>query len=109
LFWHYAGRSLLPRPDGVQAWAPHAEGFALPDRPEFTPAQLLDRKLDNSPDVDRLLDLAAACGPYGFDLLAKRLRRRFEAKLYGDGTDADSEAPQGPRPLGGRPSPSGIH
>jgi hypothetical protein len=70
---------------------------------------LLDRKLDNSPDVDRLLDLAAACGPYGFDLLAKRLRRRFEAKLYGDGADADSEAPQGPRPLGGRPSPSGIH
>lgn len=109
LFWHYAGRSLLPAPATVQAWAPHAEGFALPDRHEFTAAELLDRKLDTSPDVERLLDLAAACGPHGFDLLARRLRSRYESRCAAVDDVADSEALQGPSALRARPPSSGIH
>lgn len=92
VFWHHAGRSLLSLPDGVQPWVPRAEGFTMPPRLTFTPAELMDRKLDASADVARLLELAAECGPHGIDLLCSRLRHRHDARPIAPGQPQAAEA-----------------
>jgi hypothetical protein len=101
VFWHHMPSQLLARPDGVHSWSPSAEGFTLASRPELTPAELMARKLEYSPDVARLLELAAEAGPLGLDLLVSRLRR-----LY-----AQREAAQGPpQAVEGRsPVHPGVH
>lgn len=101
VFWHHAGRSLLTRPDGVQPWVPRAEGFTMPPRMIFTPAELMDRKLDASADVARLLELAAECGPHGIDLLCSRLKHRHSVRSHAPGQPQAAEAP--------RAVPSGVH
>lgn len=75
VFWHYAAPGLMDRPEGVQAWAPSAEGFEMPDRATFTAAELMERKLEGSADIRRLLELADQVGPLGVDLLCQRLRK----------------------------------
>lgn len=100
VFYHYASPALLARPPGVVDWVGHAEGFMLPARRTFTPAELMARKLETSPDVDRLLQLAAQCGPYGLDLLVQRLKRRA-AVVAGGGLAARSDAPAASAVSGG--------
>lgn len=90
VFWHYAAPGLIDRPEGVQSWSPHAEGFEMPERQVFTAAQLMDRKLEGSADVRRLLELAGEMGPLGVDFLCQKLRKMA---AWGDA------APQG-RPEG---------
>jgi len=75
LFWHFASGGLLPRPSGVKLWVSQSEGFTMPEPISLEPAQLMQRKLDHSPDVVRLIELAKACGPGGLDLLFSRLRK----------------------------------
>jgi len=74
VFFHYASPTLFARPRSVQDWISHAEGFTLPDRTTFTPVELMVRKLESSPDVARLVELAVESGPYGDDVLLGRLR-----------------------------------
>ena len=79
VFWHYASPGLIDRPEGVQPWVPRAEGFEMPDRLTFTAAQLMDRKLEGSADVRRLLELAGEMGPFGVDWLCQKLRKMAAA------------------------------
>jgi hypothetical protein len=74
LFYHFASPDLLPLPQGVQPWAPNGLGFYLEKRKVFTPAELMERRLEASGDIQRLLDLAVECGPHGFDYLIMKLR-----------------------------------
>jgi hypothetical protein len=89
LFYHFASPDLLPLPQGVQAWSPFGEGFALEKRKVFTPAELLERRLEASADVRRLLDLADECGPHGFDYLVSKLRRLAASRLPGPASPAE--------------------
>ncbi len=73
MFYHFASPDLVPAPLGVPQWVPGGVGFALEKRMEFTPAELMARKLDASTDVQRLVELAHACGPGGPALLLRRL------------------------------------
>jgi len=75
LFYHYMAPALLTAPSYVQPWAPQSEGFTLPPKTDFTAFELMVRKLDSSPDVQRLLALALECGPHGIELLCQRLHR----------------------------------
>lgn len=83
LFWHYASPDLLEAPPGVQPWASHAEGFSMPERQTFTAAQLMDRKLESSADVRRLLELADQMGPLGVDWLCQKLRKLARRPVEG--------------------------
>jgi len=100
VFWHYAAPGLLVRPDGVQPWVPHAEGFEMSERQTFTAAELMDRKLDGSSDVRRLLELAEQVGPLGLDLLCQRLRR-----MAAQGASSTQGRPRGAEAVFGRPTP----
>lgn len=57
LFWHHA-QGVLPRPLSVAEWSPGAMGFDLDSLPVRNPVELLRAKLQWSPDVRRLVDLA---------------------------------------------------
>jgi hypothetical protein len=92
VFYHYASPALVARPEGVPDWSPKAEGYMLPKRQEFTPWQLIDRKLEFSPDVRRLVELARECGPHGVDLLCSRIKRMVESRDGALGSRSDREA-----------------
>jgi hypothetical protein len=102
IFFHVASPDILALPAYVPAWSPSEGGYVLPPRTLFTPAELMARKLDSSPDVARLLDLAAACGPYGFDLLVSRLRHMASSHGAALGRVARVEGSLDPVPAPGR-------
>jgi hypothetical protein len=57
LFWHHA-QGVLPRPEGVPEWVPGSLGMALPELPQRDALDLLRVKLQFSPDVRRVVELA---------------------------------------------------
>lgn len=83
VFWHHLNGSGLPLacPEGVPEWKPLAEGYVVPERPEKLPWQQLQLILDNSPDVERAVKLAAKSGRAGPAMLVSLLKKRVEAIL----------------------------
>jgi hypothetical protein len=100
VFWHYAAPGLIDRPEGVQAWVPRAEGFEMPERMTFTANQLMERKLEGSADIRRLLELAEEMGPLGVDFLCQKLRR-----MAAWGEASPQGRPEGVEGLLARPTP----
>lgn len=74
LFWHFAGDALLPKLRGVADWAPHDGGYELPAPKPPDYYRQLELLLEKSPDVRRLVGLADKLGPYGRDLLARKVK-----------------------------------
>lgn len=89
VFWHHVAPDFLPRPDGVVAWAPGAEGFVLDKLEPPTPYARMLAVLDQSSDVRRLLTLADQVGPYGL----RTLLARIEAMARGAGEPSPAVAP----------------
>lgn len=76
LFYSHASPSFLRRPAGVPDWVPHGEGYAL-ERVELpTPAARLQRKVEDSVEVGKLIALAHEVGPYGVQFLASLISKR---------------------------------
>ena len=75
LFWDAVAPDVLPRPAGVAPWRSHAEGFHLDKPAEITAYQKMQRLVDQSPDVARLIGLCAAMGVGGFDALVRTLAK----------------------------------
>lgn len=73
VFWHHVAPDFLPAPDGVAAWTPAGEGFALERLPPPSPAARMLALLERSPDVRQLLTLADQAGPFGLRMLVQRL------------------------------------
>lgn len=84
LFYHYMAPELLKRPAGVADWSPHAAGYELPPMRVYSPAERIQRVLDNSPDVETLLELAAQCGPRGLELVVSALRSKYRRYQAGE-------------------------
>lgn len=88
VFWHYMAPDFLPRPPGVQGWAPGALGFAC-DRPSpALPAQRLLRAVEGSQELRELVRLAEAF-PGGLDYLC-HLTRKLGASTGGDDQESGS-------------------
>lgn len=62
VFWSVVGRQLLPVPDGVGAWEPHAEALALPARTRVPTAARLARACERSAALGALCQLALDLG-----------------------------------------------
>lgn len=79
IFYHFAGRSLVQKPDGLSGWEPHAQGFVIPPSSyEPTPHERLTQIVENSCDISRLFELAHVS--YADDALAeiqKIIRNRY--------------------------------
>lgn len=58
LFFYFAGRSLVEVPSGTPAWSAHGEGYAVGPRVVRPVVARLERLLEDSLDVGRLVELA---------------------------------------------------
>lgn len=83
IFWHYIAPAILPLPDGIPAWdSGWAEGWHM-NRVEVLPAQMLRRRIDHSPDLAALIELADSLGPHGRQLLVSWLTERVRPQDAG--------------------------
>lgn len=84
VYWHYASRTLVQRPEGFPEWSGQAEGFVLPPRRVVGPLERMQRLLESSFELRQLVDLAcAAHGDHAASVLARIFRERCEVKLAG--------------------------
>lgn len=74
-FWHHMG-DVLKRPANAPVWEKTGEGFSLSKPKDYLPTELLKRKIEFSPEVDKLLLLAQDCGPHGVDMLCRLLKEK---------------------------------
>lgn len=82
LFFHFAGKSLVESPPGFAGWSPGGEGYSLPKSEEVLPLQRLDRLVDYSHDLTRIVEIAVSCyGDKAGDVLARLVRRRCDSLL----------------------------
>jgi len=78
LFWHYMAPAILRRPPGVPEWSSGwAEGWVM-HRSEFLPAQALKRRIEESPELSALIELADSIGPMGRSMALRLIREKFD-------------------------------
>lgn len=79
IFFHFAGRSLVEVPIGVPEWSAAGEGYVLGARHEVMPLERMDRLLDFSLDLRRLVDIAVdAYGDKAGDVLSRLIRKKCD-------------------------------
>lgn len=78
LFWHIASPTLLNAPEGVQEWSSDWGGGWRYERPEkLLPAEVLDKRVYFSPDLDSLIEVADSMGSGGRAYLMRQLERKI--------------------------------
>lgn len=77
LFYRFMSPEFVERPAGVPDWEPCNGGWTLARQEPRLPSDRLRSVLDGSADLDRLIELADACGPEGRTYLLGLLRRRL--------------------------------
>ena len=75
LFYHFAAPDLVEAPSGVSEWKPHAEGYYLTKRREFTAAERVDRLVERSSDIGRAIALSLEASG-DLSVLERSLRAR---------------------------------
>lgn len=84
VYYQYAGKMLVQRPEGLPEWSGNGEGFVLPPRVFVSPLDRLKRLLESSMELHQLVDLAVdAHKGHAAEVLARIFRERCEAKLAG--------------------------
>jgi len=83
LFWHYMSPAVLRRPQGVPAWdSGWGEGWTMA-RVEILAAGRLKRRIQESPELAAILEIADSMGPEG---------RQYALRLIQDKFATDSSA-----------------
>lgn len=82
LFFNFAGKSLVEAPASFSGWVPNGEGYVLGERQEVLPLDRLDRLLDYSLDLGKLVSVAVeAYGEKAGDVLSRLIRKKCNAAL----------------------------
>lgn len=82
LYFHFASKSLVEAPQGFKGWVPSGEGFVLGESREILPLDRLDRLLDFSLDLTRLIEIAvSAYGEKSGDVLSRLIRKKCLSAL----------------------------
>jgi len=76
-YWHYMA-DVMPRPDGIPDWVSNDHSYRLEPPMPLEPYQLLQKGVETSPDVQRLIELSERLGPNGFQTLVRLLENRRE-------------------------------
>jgi hypothetical protein len=85
IFWHIAAPALLKRPEGVPMWVPNQDlGWTAP-APSFNPAEVLQRRVESSAELEAFLQVADSMGSSGRSYLLHLITRRL----------SDSASPEG--------------
>lgn len=98
LFWHVASPSLLTRPAHVHNWKP-----ADPDdigwimkMPDLLPYKIMQTRVETSPELERLIQLADELGSDGRGYLVDMISKRLQVKR-GDSVQFSGEGDGGER------------
>lgn len=94
LFHHYSGGLFTERPPESPEWLPHGEGWSASPVAPSMPLQLLQRRMELSPELDRLAELSSAYGETGRALLLRVFQQKVDAMLRarsGEGLGSASE------------------
>lgn len=84
LFWHVASPALLAKPDGMPSWsADWSQGWRADPRPELLAADVLERRLGRSAELDLLGEIADEMGPEGRVWLVRRLAKSLGVSVNG--------------------------
>lgn len=95
LFWDAMPSDLLPPPPDVAPWsASDAVGWTAGSKVERLPAEVLSRRLEDSPELDVLLRIADEMGPGGRVWLLRRLAHRMGVEVQGSLSLAPVRAPE---------------
>lgn len=78
IFWHIASPALLQAPEGIPMWHPDTTGGWQTERRELIPAQVLRNRVENSGELDALLELASSFQG-GLEYLRHLLNQRVTA------------------------------
>lgn len=90
IFWHIASPALLQAPsEGVPVWEPNTDYLYESKPRQFNTAETLRRCVENSAELEKLLELSADLGPTGAEYLLHRIRVRLG---LADESEPDADA-----------------
>lgn len=79
LFYQFASPTLVAAPEGVPEWVPHGEGWEGTARAPELPYEVFKRRVETSPELDRLAELASQFGPNARALLLRAFADRLDS------------------------------
>lgn len=88
LFWQIASPALISKPEGVPMWQANTDGGWQVPRTEINPAEVLRRRVEQSAEIDRLIELAGTFSG-GASYLEHLIHKRMQQH---DAPEAVSEA-----------------
>lgn len=92
IFWHYIAPSILKPPVGVPEWSSGwAEGWTM-DKVDILPAQRLKNRIERSPELAAIIELADSLGPAGRDMALRLIEQRVRSTPVGESPAGLEEA-----------------
>jgi len=80
LFHHFAGDKVVEAPDDADAWVSKGEPWESPKTSPKLPYELFMRRVESSPEIDRLVELSQSYGPEALKFIARTFERKLEAQ-----------------------------
>lgn len=79
IFWHYMAPAILTAPSGVPEWSSGwAEGWTM-EKVDILPAQRLKNRIERSPELAAIIELADSLGPAGRDMAVRLIEQRVRS------------------------------
>jgi hypothetical protein len=78
IFWHIASPALLQAPEGIPMWHPDTDGGWQTERRELLPAEILRSRIENSGELQAMIELASTFQG-GLEYLRHLLNKRVTA------------------------------
>ncbi len=85
IFWHIASPALVQAPGGVPMWKPDQDGGWQSEVRPTVPAEVIKRRVEDSVELQKLIDLACTFNG-GLDYLRHLLNRRITDAASADGS-----------------------
>lgn len=86
IFWSIVSPAIVNAPEDAPMWTPNQEQTWAAVTPAYTPAEVLKRRIENSAELEALLELADSAGPHGRDYMLHLLTRRIASTAPDLGT-----------------------
>ena len=86
LFHQFASPAIVPRPDNAVEWVAHGEGWEPMAKAPAIPLSLFKRRVETSPELAHLLELAERFGPEGQAVILRAFENGLKTRNESIGT-----------------------
>lgn len=81
IFWHIASPTLLKAPKGIKPWiSGDGESWKL-KRPELLPAEIVERKIEFSAELDTIAAIASQMGSGGLQYMLRQIAKKYHIDM----------------------------